>query len=142
MPIPLPDLDDRRYDDLVGEIVSLIPRCAPSWTDHNASDPGIMLIELFSWLFAAMMYRQNRVTVESERTFLKLLNGSSRSQGDDLAGLDLKQAKALTVRNIRKQHRAITAEDFESLVLGMTDPDARIARVTCLGGLNLEGENP
>ena len=39
--VPLPELDDRRFRDLVDEARSLIPTYSPSWTDHNAHDPGI-----------------------------------------------------------------------------------------------------
>ena len=39
--LPLPNLDDRRWADLVEEGRALIPFYAPEWTDHNASDPGI-----------------------------------------------------------------------------------------------------
>lgn len=140
MTLPLPDLDDRRYDDLVHEIVSLVPRYAPAWTDHNPSDPGIMLIELFAWMFEAMMYRQNRITEKSERTFLDLLNGRLDGTVENLGGLDLNEAKARTVVNLRKPYRAVTANDFEILVLSMAEP--RMARVKCLPGLNLEGEDP
>ncbi|MFA6009015.1 MAG: hypothetical protein WC799_03455 [Desulfobacteraceae bacterium] len=140
MTLPLPELDDRRYDDLVEEIISLIPRYAPAWTDHNPSDPGIMLIELFAWLFESMMYRQNRVTLASERTFLKLLNGHLDGTVDDMSGLDLKQARAKTIQNLRTRFRAITADDFETLVLAMDEP--KMARVKCLAGLNLEAEDP
>ena len=41
MPLPLPHLDDRRWQDLVEEGRALIPRLAPAWTDHNVHDPGI-----------------------------------------------------------------------------------------------------
>lgn len=73
MPIPLPDLDDRSFDDLVAEMRALIPRYAPSWTDHNASDPGITLVELFAWLGEALIYRINRIPQASEVRFLELL---------------------------------------------------------------------
>jgi hypothetical protein len=42
MPIPLPNLDDRRWADLVEEGRALIPLYASEdWTDHNVHDPGI-----------------------------------------------------------------------------------------------------
>ena len=50
MPIRLPNLDDRRYAELVEEALELIPVHAPQWTNHNPSDPGIMLVELFAYL--------------------------------------------------------------------------------------------
>jgi hypothetical protein len=136
MPIPLTDLDDRSYDDLVQEIIALIPRYAPNWTDHNATDPGIMLIELFSWLAEAMMYRLNRVPVSSVDTFLKMLNG--HLSGD----LSLKDAQAATVLSLRDRFRAITAEDFESLVLNMTNASCKAARVKCLPELDLTADDP
>ena len=43
MPLPKPTLDNRSFDQLVAEGRSQIPRLAPQWTDHNASDAGITL---------------------------------------------------------------------------------------------------
>src|ERR1044071_2439456 len=74
MPITLPNLDDRRYADLVEEARSLIPTYAPEWTDHNESDPGITLIELFAYLSEMLIYRLNRVTDANRYAFLKLLD--------------------------------------------------------------------
>ncbi len=73
MVLPIPNLDDRTFSDLVEELRALIPRYAPEWTDHNVSDPGIMLVELFSWLTEALIYRLNRVPDASEARFLELL---------------------------------------------------------------------
>ncbi len=73
MAIPIPNLDDRTFSDLVEELRALIPRYAPDWTDHNVSDPGIMLIELFAWLAEALIYRLNRIPDASEARFLELL---------------------------------------------------------------------
>jgi predicted phage baseplate assembly protein len=78
MSIPLPNLDDRTYADLVDEVRALIPRYAPAWTDHNASDPGIMLIELFSWLTEALIYRLNRIPEDSIARMLELLGAAFR----------------------------------------------------------------
>ena len=76
MPLQLPNLDDRRYADLVEEARSLIPTFAPEWTNHNPSDPGITLIELFAFLSEMLIYRLNRVTARNVLSFLKLLNGT------------------------------------------------------------------
>jgi Baseplate J-like protein len=73
MPIPLPNLDDRRWTDLVEEGRSLIPLYAPEWTDHNASDPGITLLELFAWVSEANIFRLNRIPDRHRRRFLALL---------------------------------------------------------------------
>ena len=48
MSIPVPNLDDRKFQDIVDEAKRLIPRYCPEWTDHNVSDPGVTLIEAFA----------------------------------------------------------------------------------------------
>lgn len=68
-----PNLDDRTWQDLVDEMTALIPRYAPQWTDHNPSDLGMTLIELFAWLVEQLIYRLNRVPEKNYVAFLKLL---------------------------------------------------------------------
>ena len=69
-----PNLDDRTWQDLVNEMrEQLIPRYAPQWTDHNPSDLGITLIELFAWLVEGTIYRLNRVPEKNYIAFLNLL---------------------------------------------------------------------
>ncbi|WP_437937087.1 putative baseplate assembly protein [Sorangium sp. So ce341] len=78
MPISLPNLDDRRWSDLVEEGRALLPLRAPGWTDHNASDPGITLIELLAWLAEQDIYRLNRITARHRTKFLELVEGLPR----------------------------------------------------------------
>jgi predicted phage baseplate assembly protein len=78
MTLPLPKLDTLRYDSLVAEARDLLPYRAPEWTDHNAHDPGVTLLELFAWLTEAGSYRLDRVSPASERAFLRLAGYSLR----------------------------------------------------------------
>src|SRR5262245_23203708 len=73
MPLPEPALDNRRFDQLVSEARAQIPRKAPLWTDHNASDPGITLVELFAWLSEQNIYRFDRLSDEAIRAFVRLV---------------------------------------------------------------------
>lgn len=73
MPLDTPNLDDRRFQDLVDEARRLIPRSSPRWTDHNLSDPGITLLELFATLVDTMIYRLNQVPDKSYVTFMELM---------------------------------------------------------------------
>jgi hypothetical protein len=82
MPLPLPDLDTRRFDDLVGEMRALIPQLAPDWTNHNISDPGITLVELMAWVVEVNLYRANRVAAGTTINFISLLLGESSVQSD------------------------------------------------------------
>ena len=73
MPLPKPTLDNRSFDQLVAEGRALIPRLAPAWTDHNASDPGITLLELAAWLSEQNIFRFDRLSDEALRAFVRLV---------------------------------------------------------------------
>jgi hypothetical protein len=73
LPLPLPILDDRSYQQLRDELVRRIPVYNPEWTDHNASDPGITLLELFAFLGENLLYRFNQIPESTRLAFLKLL---------------------------------------------------------------------
>ena len=73
MSFPIPNLDDRRFQDLVDEAKRLIPNFLPEWTNHNVSDPGVALIELFAWMTELTLYRLNRVPDRLYTSFLDLV---------------------------------------------------------------------
>lgn len=73
-----PRLDDRRYDDLRDELIRRIPVHAPEWTDHNAADPGIALLELFADMGETLLERFNRVPEAARLAFLELLGIAPR----------------------------------------------------------------
>src|SRR3954447_5732378 len=73
MALPVPNLDDRRFQDLVDEAKRLVQQKCPEWTDHNVSDPGVTLIELFAWMTDQVIYRLNRVPDRLYVKFLELL---------------------------------------------------------------------
>jgi predicted phage baseplate assembly protein len=73
MRLPEIQLDDRRFQDLVSEARTRIHRSCPEWTEHNVSDPGITLIELFAWMTEMTIYRLNRVPDKLHVALLELL---------------------------------------------------------------------
>ncbi len=85
MPLPMRPLDDRSFQDLVDEAKKKIPLYCPEWTDHNVSDPGITLIELFAWMVDILLYRVNQMP---QRHYVKLL---------ELLGIRLEPPRAATV---------------------------------------------
>src|ERR1041385_7728804 len=70
MSLPTPNLDNRRFQDIVDEAKRLIPHYCPEWTDHNVSDPGVTLIELFAWMTDLLLYRVNQIP---DKVYTKLL---------------------------------------------------------------------
>ena len=80
-----PVLDDRRYDDIVAEIRTRIPRYTPEWrpqwSDLNDNDPGMILAQTFAWLADMLLFRMDRVP---ELQYLKFL---------ELIGIELRPAR-------------------------------------------------
>jgi predicted phage baseplate assembly protein len=73
MTLPVPNLDDRRFQDLVDDAKRLVMRRCPEWTDHNVSDPGVTLIETFAFMTDQLLYRLNQVPDRLYVTFLDLI---------------------------------------------------------------------
>jgi predicted phage baseplate assembly protein len=71
--LPAPNLDDRRFQDLVDDAKRMIQKRCPEWTDHNVSDPGVTLIELFASMTDQLVYRLNRVPDRNYIKFLELV---------------------------------------------------------------------
>jgi hypothetical protein len=71
-------LDDRTYEDIREEAISNIVKHCPEWTNHNESDPGITLIELFSSMTEMILYRLNRVPEKNYIAFLDLIGIGQR----------------------------------------------------------------
>lgn len=65
-------MDEKTYEELIGEALSLIPVYSKEWTNYNQSDPGITILQNF----AAFQYLQQEsileITEEVTRGLLKL----------------------------------------------------------------------
>ncbi|MCU1500740.1 MAG: hypothetical protein JWM12_94 [Ilumatobacteraceae bacterium] len=73
MPLTVPDLDDRNFDDLYQEVRARVAVHTTEWTNLNDSDPGVTLLQLFAHLVDNLSYRSNRIPEATRRTFLTLL---------------------------------------------------------------------
>ena len=73
MALTSPVLDNRTYAQLRDELIARIRVYAPEWTDHNESDPGIALLELFASLGESLLYRFNQIPETTKVAFLRLL---------------------------------------------------------------------
>ncbi len=109
MPLSVPNLDDRTFDQLAAEARSLLPRYSPEWTDHNPSDPGITLLELFAFLAETAIYQLNRIPERSLENFAALV-GVKREPGEKIEGVLRRSAEENHFR-----FRAVTQEDYEAL---------------------------
>lgn len=73
------DLATTDFGKLTDKARALIPALEPEWTDHNAHDPGIMLVELLAWVAEAQIYSLSRLRRDERRAYARLL-------GHDIAG--------------------------------------------------------
>jgi Baseplate J-like protein len=109
VPLPAPILDDRSYQQLRDELVRRIPVYAPEWTDHNASDPGITLIELFAFLGENLLYRFNQIPDATQLAFLRLLQLPLRPATAARALVTLSRSDTLASASVVPLSTALTA---------------------------------
>jgi hypothetical protein len=63
---PAPKLDGRSFEQLRDALLARIPVNAPEWTEHDVSDPGVTLLELFAFLAEDLASLEDRRPGASE----------------------------------------------------------------------------
>jgi predicted phage baseplate assembly protein len=125
MALPAPNLDDRRFQALVDDAKRLVQQRCPEWTDHNVSDPGVTLIELFAWMTDQLVYRLNRVP---DRQYVKFL---------ELIGVTLFPPTAahadVTFRLTGPQPKVVTIDSGTQVATQRTETDDAITFTTTDG---------
>ncbi len=81
----IPQVDNRKYEDILAEARTRIPRYTPEWTDLNDSDPGMTLVQLFAWMTDMMLYRLGKVPELNYLKFLELLGVELRAASPAIA---------------------------------------------------------
>jgi hypothetical protein len=56
----------------VEESLARIPTHEPEWSNFNASDPGVTLIQVFAFLTESLLYRANQIPEQNRNRFLQL----------------------------------------------------------------------
>jgi hypothetical protein len=77
--LPVPNLDDRTFLDLVAEARERISHSCPTWTDLSVHDPGMALVEAFAYLTEVMIYRVNQLPEKAYIAFLNMLGAGRRA---------------------------------------------------------------
>jgi len=154
MPIQLPNLDNKTFDELLKEMIASIPKYTKEWTNFNPSDIGITILELLCWISETLIYRANRIPEESYMNFLRLVSGSYRDEKGKLVHVifdetdnahiefnkyldtlengqitkDIQQMKASAQKFLNSKYRAVTEDDFKELTI-MSDSRIKRAEV-------------
>lgn len=95
MGLETPNLDDRTFQDFVDELKIRAGEEFPEWTDHNLSDPGVALLELFAFVAERTNHQLNQVP---DRLYTKFL---------EMMGIDRKPAVSAEARlsfRLSKEH--------------------------------------
>jgi len=131
------------FDELVREGVSLIPALAPDWTNHNASDPGITLVELLAYFSEVLAYRALRITPDAKLNFLRLLMGPDWEGWQELIGIAtdrLDTAIEACIERLSHQECLSSLADFERAALQACRDELRSdapLRVLAVPGVDL-----
>ena len=73
MPLTIPTLDDRNYNQILAEALARIPVHNPEWTNFNDSDPGVTMLQIFAFMTENLLYRSNLIPERNRKKFLQLL---------------------------------------------------------------------
>lgn len=82
-------LDDQPYEEIVSEAEGRLPWLCPVWTDHNAHDPGITILELMAWYKEAQQYQMDQLTPELQCKLLQLAGMTLREEQPARCGLEI-----------------------------------------------------
>lgn len=156
MPLTIPRLDDRRYQDLVEELVRRIPAHTPEWTNPREGDPGRTMIELFAWLADTILYRANLIPERQRLAFLSLLGMPLRPAlpARGLISLSIEDAESPSLRPLAEVPGPVPFETLGEVTVfpcagecyykRVLNPKERRDMERLLGGLrdlyNLDGQ--
>lgn len=133
-------LDDQSFEEIVREAVGQLPWLCPVWTDHNAHDPGITILELLAWYKEMLQYHMEQLTPALQRKLLALTgvqplgvqsavcaldispDAPPRLQGARLSNaqdMEFELIEPIPVRNIRLQTAQIERDGTYFSVQGL-----------------------
>ncbi|MGB9939415.1 hypothetical protein [Methanosarcina sp.] len=144
MSIPQPDLYIKKYKDISDELLESIPKYTEKWTNHNPSDPGIVILEMLAWITDTTLYRIDRTPEEMYVSFLRLVAGSAGLEDvknlletnpdchykkiltllkkvESGEKISIEEIKSTVFTFLGSRFRAVTEEDFQMLAIEATD---------------------
>ena len=68
MPEPSQNPDVRSFEQLRDTLLARVPVHAPEWADHDVSDPGVTLLELFAFLAENLSYFEEESSDRASET--------------------------------------------------------------------------
>jgi len=119
-----PNLFNRRFQDFVEVGRARLRSLAPDWTDHNAHDPGITLMELLAWTAEAQLYSLARLRRDERLAYAALL-GLKPSGTQGASGVLWRDGTDPSAPAATLAHTQIIPTDAAINVLGADNPTFR-----------------
>jgi hypothetical protein len=101
VPEPAQSPDVRSFEQLRDALLEKVPVDAPEWADHDVSDPGVTLLELFAFLAESLSYLEQQ---SSDRASETLAAVRERLEGR----LEYVEAEAQRVRSALARIEAVS----------------------------------
>ncbi len=127
MSLVIPNLDIKDFEQLMKEALAKLPAYSDTWTEYNASDPGITIIELLAWVSDVNSYRLNRLGREQYLAFLNLLNRVPNNA--EMSKKEILTSLLAFGNHLPAPTRAVTLKDYEYFALHTPDLSVKLARV-------------
>jgi hypothetical protein len=123
--------DDLAYHNLIDEGMRIVTSVGGNWTNHNAADPGITLLELFAYFAEALSFQAAQLTVEELPGIATLLD----PDGDRDATADGASRLRESLQRALRPERVVSCRDFEAAA--MAAGGTRIAFAQCVARRDL-----
>ena len=110
MSLPVINLDDRQYDDLVAEAKQRLEQALPELAGLSPGDPLYYLVDLFAHLTDQIIYRSNLIPERQRQVYLNLMAIPRRpvQPAQGMISMDL-QGKSASVPKLVGKETAVSA---------------------------------
>jgi len=117
MGLEIPNLDQKDFETFRAEALAKLPSYCRQWTEYNASDPGITIVELLSWMGDINSYRLNHLGEEHYLAFLALLGKDIPKKETPEKDESIGEAFLNLSETLSLPSKAVTLKDYEYLAL-------------------------
>lgn len=95
--LPNINLDTETFDEITEAARNSIVGIFPEWTNFNASDPGMTMLEMFAWIKESRQYYLNKIGTANILKYLKLLGISKHHKSAARADVTIRCGEDLVI---------------------------------------------
>lgn len=114
MSLNVPELDDLEYSQIIEDARQRIPTYSKTWTDHNASDPGITILELLAWLAETYTYQLDQITDAHRLKYLALLGEKPRPPQPASVDLQMSLPQGISTAIVPESTKLVATDENDA----------------------------